>query len=185
MFKNLFTFKGSVKITEKIIEQYGIPIISYKDIKIDKDPIALTGSGKFYKGTYKKAPCSIKVIDITKSDTVKKEFSLWNQYKSNENFLNLFGACIKSDYAYLVFEFFAFTIEFALKQNLITEDNRSDLVKQCLYIISVLQNDEKKICDIRPGVFGITDQVLVKLLDFGTCVNDPLFNNDEIFDRYI
>ena len=183
MFKNLFTFKGSVKITEKIIEQYGIPIISYKDIKIDKDPIALTGSGKFYKGTYKKSPCSIKVIDITKSDTVKKEFSLWNQYKSNENFLNLFGACIKSDYAYLVFEFFAFTIEFALKQNLITEDNRSDLVKQCLYIISVLQNDEKKICDIRPGVFGITDQVLVKLLDFGTCVNDPLFNNDEIFEE--
>ena len=117
MFKNLFTFKGSVKITEKIIEQYGIPIIAFKDIKIDKDPIALTGSGKFYKGTYKKAPCSIKVIDITKSDTVKREFSLWNQYKSNENFLNLFGACIKNDYAYLVFEFFAFTIEFALKED--------------------------------------------------------------------
>ena len=183
MFKNLFSFKGSVKITEKIIEQYGIPIISYKDIKIDKDPIALTGSGTFYKGTYKKSPCSIKVIDITKCDTVKKEFSLWNQYKSNENFLNLFGACIKNDYAYLIFEFFAFTIEFALKQNLITEDNRSDLVKQCLYIISVLQNDEKKICDIRPGVFGITDQVLVKLLDFGTCVNDPLYNNDEISEE--
>ena len=144
MFKNLFSFKGSPKITEKIIEQYGITLISYRDIKFDKDPIAITGSGTFYKGTFRKVPCSIKVIDITKSDTVKKEFSLWNQYKSNENFLNLLGACIKDDYAYLVFEFFAFTIEFALKQNLITEDNRSDLVKQCLYIISVLQNDEKK-----------------------------------------
>ena len=62
-------------------------------------------------------------------------------------------ACIKGDDAYLVFEFFAFTIEFALKQNLITEDNRSDLVKQCLYIINVLQNEEKTNCDIRPGVF--------------------------------
>ena len=183
MFKNLFSFKGSPKITEKIIEQYGITLIPYRDIKFDKDPIAITGSGTFYKGTFRKVPCSIKVIDITKSDTVKKEFSLWNQYKSNENFLNLLGACIKDDYAYLVFEFFAFTIEFALKQNLITEDNRSDLVKQCLYIISVLQNDEKKISDIRPGVFGITDQVLVKLLDFGTCVNDPLFNNDKIVEE--
>ena len=183
MFKNLFSFKGSPKITEKIIEQYGITLISYRDIKFDKDPIAITGSGTFYKGTFRKVPCSIKVIDITKSDTVKKEFSLWNQYKSNENFLNLLGACIKGDDAYLVFEFFAFTIEFALKQNLITEDNRSDLVKQCLYIISVLQNDERKTSDIRPGVFGITDQVVVKLLDFGTSVSDPLFNNDKIVDE--
>ena len=183
MFKNIFNFKGSPKISEKILEQYGITIINYSDIKMDKAPIAYTGSGVFYKGTYKKVPCSIKVIDITKSDSIKKEFVLWNQYKSNENFLNLLGACIKGDDAYLVFEFFAFTVEFALKQNLITEDNRSDLVKQCLYIISVLQNDERKTSDIRPGVFGITDQVVVKLLDFGTCVNDPLFNNDKIVDE--
>ena len=183
MFKNIFNFKGSPKISEKILEQYGITIVSYNDIKIDKSLIATTGSGNFYKGTYKKVPCSIKIIDITKSDSIKKEFVLWNEYKSNENFLNLIGACIKGDDAYLVFEFFAFTIEFALKQNLITEDNRSDLVKQCLYIISVLQNDEKKTSDIRPGVFGITDQVVVKLLDFGTSVSDPLFNNDKIVDE--
>ena len=183
MFKNLFNFKGAPKISEKILEQYGITIVNFNDIKLDKNPIASTGSGTFYKGTYKKVPCSVKVIDITKSDAVKKEFVLWNEYKDNENFLNLLGACIKGDDAYLVFEFFAFTIEFALKQNLITEDNRSDLVKQCLYIISVLQNDERKTSDIRPGVFGITDQVVVKLLDFGTSVSDPLFNNDKIVDE--
>ena len=183
MFKNLFNFKGTPKISEKILEQYGITIVNFNDIKLDKSPIANTGSGTFYKGTYKKVPCSVKVIDITKSDAVKKEFVLWNEYKDNENFLNLLGACIKGDDAYLVFEFFAFTIEFALKQNLITEDNRSDLVKQCLYIISVLQNDERKTSDIRPGVFGITDQVVVKLLDFGTSVSDPLFNNDKIVDE--
>ena len=183
MFKNLFNFRGAPKISEKILEQYGITIVNFNDIKLDKSPIANTGSGTFYKGTYKKVPCSVKVIDITKSDAVKKEFVLWNEYKDNENFLNLLGACIKGDDAYLVFEFFAFTIEFALKQNLITEDNRSDLVKQCLYIISVLQNDEKKTSDIRPGVFGITDQVVVKLLDFGTSVSDPLFNNDKIVDE--
>ena len=183
MFKNLFNFRGAPKISEKILEQYGITIVNFNDIKLDKSPIANTGSGTFYKGTYKKVPCSVKVIDITKSDAVKKEFVLWNEYKDNENFLNLLGACIKGDDAYLVFEFFAFTIEFALKQNLITEDNRSDLVKQCLYIISVLQNDEKKTSDIRPGVFGITDQVIVKLLDFGTSVSDPLFNNDKIVDE--
>ena len=183
MFKNLFNFKGAPKISEKILEQYGITIVNFNDIKLDKNPIASTGSGTFYKGTYKKVPCSVKVIDITKSDAVKKEFVLWNEYKDNENFLNLLGTCIKGDDAYLVFEFFAFTIEFALKQNLITEDNRSDLVKQCLYIISVLQNDERKTSDIRPGVFGITDQVVVKLLDFGTSVSDPLFNNDKIVDE--
>ena len=46
-----------------------------------------------------------------------------------------------------------------------------------------MQNDEKKTSDIRPGVFGITDQVVVKLLDFGTCVSDPLFNNNNIVEE--
>ena len=180
MLKGLF--KGSAKISEKILEQYGVNIVNYSDINMDKNPIAVTGSGTFYKGTYKKVPCSIKIIDITKSDRIKNEFILWNEYKDNENFLDFLGACIKGDEAYLVFEFFAFTIEFALRQNLITEDNRTDLIKQCLYIISVLQNDQKKTMDIRPGVFGINDQVTVKLLDFGVCVSDPLFNNDKLVD---
>ena len=46
-----------------------------------------------------------------------------------------------------------------------------------------MQNDERKTSDIRPGVFGITDQVVVKLLDFGTSVSDPLFNNDKIVEE--
>ena len=72
-------------------------------------------------------------------------------------------------------------LEIALKQHLVTEDNRTNLVKQCSYIVSTLQTEGKKTTDIRPGIFGITDNVVVKFLDFGILVNsDRLFNNDII-----
>ena len=77
MFKNLFSFKGSPKITEKIIEQYGINIISFKDIKLDKDPIALTGSGTFYKGTYKKIPYTAAVFLMMYNFARLRGRSLW------------------------------------------------------------------------------------------------------------
>ena len=43
MLKGLF--KGSPKISEKILEQYGVTLIDYNDIILDKTPIAITGSG--------------------------------------------------------------------------------------------------------------------------------------------
>ena len=52
-------FKSKPKITEKMLEQYNINIIKYADIKIDKTPIATTGSGIFYKGTYQNEAVSI------------------------------------------------------------------------------------------------------------------------------
>ena len=174
-------FKSKPKITEKMLEQYNINIIKYADIKIDKTPIATTGSGIFYKGTYQNEAVSIKVVDITKDATVINEFLFWDLYKDNKNFLQLQGAAINGSDAYLVFDFFAFTLETALKQHLVTEDNRTNLVKQCSYIVSTLQMEGKKTTDIRPGIFGITDNVVVKFLDFGILVNsDRLFNNDII-----
>ena len=176
---NFLGFKSKPKITEKMLEQYNINIIKYADIKIDKAPIATTGSGIFYKGTYQNEPVSIKVVDITKEATVINEFLFWDLYKNNKNFLQFQGTCINGSEAYLVFDFFAFSLETALKQNLITEDNRTNLVKQCLYILSTLQTEGKKTTDIRPGIFGITDNVVVKFLDFGILVNsERLFNND-------
>lgn len=176
---NFLGFKSKPKITEKMLEQYNINIIKYADIKIDKTPIAITGSGIFYKGTYQNEPVSIKVVDITKEATVINEFLFWDLYKNNKNFLQFQGTCINGSEAYLVFDFFAFSLETALKQNLITEDNRTNLVKQCLYILSTLQTEGKKTTDIRPGIFGITDNVVVKFLDFGILVNsERLFNND-------
>lgn len=176
---NFLGFKSKPKITEKMLEQYNINKIKYADIKIDKAPIATTGSGIFYKGTYQNEPVSIKVVDITKEATVINEFLFWDLYKNNKNFLQFQGTCINGSEAYLVFDFFAFSLETALKQNLITEDNRTNLVKQCLYILSTLQTEGKKTTDIRPGIFGITDNVVVKFLDFGILVNsERLFNND-------
>ena len=87
----------------------------------------------------------------------------------------------KTFLAYILFEFFAFTLETALKQNLITEDNRTDIIKQCMNIITILQTENKKTCDIRPGVFGINDKITIKLLDFGNEITEKkMFNNDKI-----
>ena len=178
---NFLRFKPNPKINEKSIKDLNIPIINYSDIKIDKNPICTTGSGIFYKANYKDEVYTIKIIDITKDEKVINEFILWDKFKDYENFLNLKGVCIKGDEAYLLFEFFAFSLETALKQNLITEDNRTDIVKQCMNIITILQSENKKTSDIRPGVFGINDKISIKLLDFGTEITEKkMFNNDII-----
>ena len=178
---NFLRFKPNPKINEKSIKDLNIPIINYSDIKIDKNPICTTGSGIFYKANYKDEVYTIKIIDITKDEKVINEFILWDKFKDYENFLNLKGVCIKGDDAYLLFEFFAFSLETALKQNLITEDNRTDIVKQCMNIITILQTENKKTSDIRPGVFGINDKISIKLLDFGNEITEKkMFNNDKI-----
>ncbi len=178
---NFLRFKPNPKINEKSIKDLNIPIINYSDIKIDKNPICTTGSGIFYKANYKDEVYTIKIIDITKDEKVINEFILWEKIKEYENFLNLKGVCIKGDEAYLLFEFFAFSLETALKQNLITEDNRTDIVKQCMNIITILQSENKKTSDIRPGVFGINDKICIKLLDFGNEITEKkMFNNDKI-----
>ena len=178
---NFLRFKPNPKINEKSIKDLNIPIINYSDIKIDKNPICTTGSGIFYKANYKDEVYTIKIIDITKDEKVINEFILWDKFKDYENFLNLKGVCIKGDDAYLLFEFFAFSLETALKQNLITEDNRTDIVKQCMNIITILQSENKKTSDIRPGVFGINDKISIKLLDFGSEITEKkMFNNDKI-----
>ena len=179
---SFLSLSSKPKLTEATLQKYNINIITFSDITIDKRaPLAVTGSGVFYKGTYHSEAVSIKVINITKDASIINEFLFWDLYKHNKHFLQLQGACIHSNDAYLVFDFFAFSLENAIKQDLITISNRDSLVKQLLYIISTLQTDGKKLTDIRPGVFGITDSVVVKLLDFGILINsERLLNNDVI-----
>ena len=55
-------FFGKATVTEKMLEQNKIKIISKQDLKIERNNvIAVTGSGKFYKGLYGKEAMSIKV----------------------------------------------------------------------------------------------------------------------------
>ena len=181
----MFSFLGLTskpKLTEATLHKYNINIITFNDITIDKrTTLAVTGSGTFYKGTYHSEAVSVKVINITKDASIINEFLFWDLYKHNKHFLQLQGACIHNNEAYLVFDFFAFSLENAIKQDLITISNRDSLVKQLLYIIATLQTDGKKLTDVRPGVFGITDTVVVKLLDFGILINsERLLNNDVI-----
>lgn len=181
----MFSFLGLTskpKVTESTLTKYNIPVIPFNELTLDKrTPLAITGSGTFYKGTYHSEAVSIKVINITKDTSIINEFLFWDLYKHNKHFLQLQGASIHNNDAYLVFDFFAFSLENAIKQDLITISNRDSLVKQLLYIIATLQNDGKKLTDIRPGVFGITDTVVVKLLDFGILINsERLMNNDII-----
>ena len=74
---------------------------------------------------------------------------------------------IQGSEAYLVFEFFAYTLEQALMAKIIKEDNKIRIAKQIIKILETLQKQKKMTRDFRPGVLGITDKMKIKLLDFG------------------
>jgi hypothetical protein len=57
-----FLFGNKTSIDGKALEANKINIINAKEVSIDKkSQMAITGSGKFYKGTYRGEPVSIKV----------------------------------------------------------------------------------------------------------------------------
>lgn len=74
---------------------------------------------------------------------------------------------ISGNEAFLVFEFFALTLEQALNSKILKEDNKIKFAKQIGRILENLQHGKKMIKDFRPGVLGITENLKVKLIDFG------------------
>jgi serine/threonine protein kinase len=163
-----YFFGNKTLINEKTLERNNITIISLKDIRINKNQIiALTATGKFYGATYKNEAVSVKVVDISKDESIINEFIYWQEFKSKECFLKFYGACIYGTEAYLVFEFFAFTLENALKNKILKNDNLPKIAKQILNILVIIQRQKKMIKDLRPGILGISDGFKVKLLDFG------------------
>ena len=89
----MFSFFSSEppKVTEKMLIDAKIPLIHKEEISIEKKLICVTGSGKFYKGTYNNTPVSVKAVDIIKDDTITTEFIYWNAYKNNDKILKLYG----------------------------------------------------------------------------------------------
>lgn len=179
-------FKSSPpKITEKMLIDTKIKILLREDLIINKSSeIALTGSGKFYKGTYKNWPVSIKVVDITRDDLIINEFIYWQAYNGNDLVLSIFGVCLSETKAYIVLEAFNATLETALEKKMINNNTKIYLGEQVLKIISNFQRNNKKILDLRPGVFGVTDKGHLKLLDFGYLVNpEKLINHDSLIQK--
>jgi len=171
-----YIFGSKTTINEKTLERNNIKIINIKDIKINKTQIiALTATGKFYNATYKNEAVSIKIVDISKDESIINEFIYWQEFKTKECFLKFYGACISGSEAYLVFEFFAFTLENALKNKILKNDTTIKITKQILEIIKITQKQKKMIKDLRPGVLGITEGFKVKLLDFGIFFGIKIF----------
>jgi hypothetical protein len=57
-----FIFGNKTTINEKTLEQNKIKIIPRNEIKVERNNcLAITGSGKFYKGIYKNEAVTIKV----------------------------------------------------------------------------------------------------------------------------
>jgi serine/threonine protein kinase len=163
-----YFFGSKTLVNEKTLERNNINIINFKDIKINKNQtIALTASGRFYNGTYKNEAVSVKIVDISKDESIINEFIYWQEFRSKECFLKFHGASISGSEAYLIFEFFAFTLENALKNKILKNDNLPKIAKQILNILEIIQKQKKMIKDLRPGVFGISEGFKVKLLDFG------------------
>jgi hypothetical protein len=168
MFTRLLFGGNKAIVTEKMLEQNKIKLINKQDLKVDKtNLLAVTGSGKFYKGTLNNEAVTVKIVDISKEDSILNEFIYWQEYKDNECFLNFKGAMIYNTEAYLVFEFFAFTLDQALNGKIIKDDNKVKIARQILKILEQLQKQKKMTKDFRPGVLGITDKMKIKLLDFG------------------
>jgi hypothetical protein len=77
------------------------------------------------------------------------------------------GAYIQGSEAYLIFEFFAFTLEELLRKNILTHEKKVAFAKESLKILETLQGQKKMIKDFRPGVLGVCDNKRLKLIDFG------------------
>jgi len=77
------------------------------------------------------------------------------------------GAYIQGSEAFLVLEFFSYTLETALNENKIKEENKIKIAKRSLKILETLQCQKKITRDFRPGVLGFTDRGLIKIIDFG------------------
>lgn len=95
------------------------------------------------------------------------EFIYWQEFKQFNNFLNFIGAAISGNEAFLMFEFFAFTLEQALNSKIIKDDVKIKIAFQVAKILETLQKQSKSTKDFRPGVIGITEKLKIKLLDFG------------------
>jgi hypothetical protein len=107
------------------------------------------------------------LVEIGKEDSILNEFIYWQEYKDIDSFLSFKGAMISGSEAYLVFEYFAFTLEQALGAVAIKEENKIKIARQILKILETLQKYKKMTKDFRPGVFGVTDKLKIKLIDFG------------------
>jgi len=163
-----YFFGSKSVITEKNLETNNIPIININEIKVNKQQIvAITATGRFYNATYNNEAVAVKIIDISKDETILNEFIYWQEFKGNNCFLKFIGASIYRSEAYLVFEFFAFTLETALKNKILKYDNLPKIARQVLNILHIMQKQRKMIRDFRPGMLGIAEGFKVKLLDFG------------------
>jgi len=107
------------------------------------------------------------LVEINKEDSILNEFIYWQEYKDIDSFLNFKGAMISGSEAYLVFEYFGFTLENALGAVSIKEENKIKIARQILKILETLQKYKKMTRDFRPGVLGVTDKLKIKLIDFG------------------
>ena len=185
----MFSFFSSEppKVTEKMLIDAKIPLIHKEEISIEKKLICVTGSGKFYKGTYNNTPVSVKAVDIIKDDTITTEFIYWNAYKNNDKILKLYGVYLTNKIGYIILEDFVITMEDALKNNKnVSFPNKLSLASQTFDILYIFQKENKKILDFRPKVLGLTQNGCLKLLDFGKLINpEKLLNYKEILKEKI
>ena len=106
-------------------------------------------------------------MEINKDDSILNEFIYWQEYKDIDAFLTFRGCMISGHDAYLVFEYFAFTLEQALNARGLKDENKIKISRQILNILVTLQKFKKMTKDFRPGVLGVTDKLKIKLIDFG------------------
>ena len=161
------------KVTESMIIETETPIIKKNELVIEKKKIITkTGSGIFYKGTYKNNPVSIKSIDITKNDLLIRELIYWNAFKNNDKVLKIYGVYLTKKFGFIVLEDFVFTMEDAIKSNQIDSIKvKIGLVKQIFEILFLFHDDNKRLLDFRPKIIGISKNGILKLLDFGKLTN--------------
>jgi len=101
-------------------------------------------------------------------ESLINEYSLWKEFQENENFLHFMGTCIGQKEAILVFNSFVCTIDQALSTRMIKDDQqRSRITSQILKILNILNTKGMIHRDLRPGIFGLTGNYNVQLLDFG------------------
>ena len=177
----IWNLMSKAKISEEILKKNDIPILDIYKLQFDnKNIIAITGFGKFYKGKYDNDNISLKIVDITMDETIINEFIQWKNYQNNPNFLKLKGVILYYNEAYIIFEdYFEETIQTLLEQQKLNYNEKIIIAKQILNLLNSLKKENKNITDLRPGTLILNSDKNLKLIDFGIMLNIYKFINEE------